>query len=52
MGDIAPLLVKSLQTIILSPKIRYAVKHAKCPNSDFCSNITSKFMATKVVIFV
>ena len=34
-GEIALLDVKSLQTMMLSPKIRYAVKHAICPKMEF-----------------
>ena len=33
-GEITPLEVKSLQTTMLSPKIRYAVKQAICPKID------------------
>ena len=34
-GEIVLLDVKSLQTMMLSPKIRYAVKHAMCPKMEF-----------------
>jgi len=33
-GEIVLLDVKSLQTMMLSPKIRYAVKHAICPKME------------------
>ena len=49
-GDIAPLEVKSLQTTILSPKIRYAVKQAKCPKMEFFSLIISNYVA-KITLF-
>lgn len=32
MGDSNRLAVKSLHTIMLMPKMAYAMKHAKCPN--------------------
>ena len=49
-GDIASLDVKSLQTIMLSPKIRYAVKHAICPKMEFFSLIIAKSSA-KITLF-
>jgi hypothetical protein len=49
-GDIAPLDVKSLQTTILRPKIRYAVKQAICPKIEFFSLIITNYVA-KITLF-
>ena len=42
-GEIRLPLVRSLQTIMLNPKIAYAIKHARCPTIESfliisCSN--------------
>lgn len=50
-GEIALLDVKSLQTMILSPNIRYAVKHDRCPIMEFFSFIIINNF-TKIAIFV
>lgn len=50
-GVIVLLDVKSLHTIMLSPKIRYAVKHAICPKMEFFSFIIINNSA-KIAIFV
>jgi hypothetical protein len=31
IGEMSRLLVKSLQTMMLMPKMAYAMKHARCP---------------------
>jgi hypothetical protein len=49
-GEIVSLDVKSLQTIILSPKIRYAVKHAICPKIESLSFIIANCLA-KITLF-
>jgi hypothetical protein len=41
IGDMAPLLVKSLHTTMLSPNIVYAVKQARCPKIEFVRSITT-----------
>lgn len=50
-GEIALLEVKSLQTMMLSPKIRYAVKHAICPIMVIFLSIMINIPA-KIAIFV
>ena len=50
-GEIALPDVKSLQTTILSPKIRYAVKHAICPKMEWFSFIITNYFA-KIEFFV
>jgi len=50
-GEIVLLDVKSLHTMMLSPKIRYAVKHAMCPKMEFFSFIITN-NATKIAILL